>query len=390
MSERHLEQVMWTEKLVEQFKEDIKAELDHVENQEGQEGRDRVIQARIAQLEQGTDSESLLQLYIYLVSSLVLHVRTKNLTPQRVKKTITLANSILLAQGIKENTSRLSFLHGELHSIWSQIEWQGGHHWQAAWHQFLGYQVTRGANHREQGFQQLTMANRALRLGHVDSALEGYYKAQDLLSGDWLDKCQVNIIRSLRLADRRDESRSIIESTLAKTEISPSLHSEIIWEKLVHDLLDNGDLNPMLKSVKKKQPHHSTSHIIEVCLWAMIHPSKNWLQRIPSLENLKRKPDLKPARGDIFYEAAKTIFECYDSDIPLNRRLTSLGEKLALQNTQLNVDKELLVWAASTRWLIRSRNQILTKITLKEYQSLCQKLSSGKSIDLLGLGNLDS
>lgn len=373
---------MWTEKTVESCKQEIKSELDQAEAQHGLEHREKLIQDRIAELESSTSESDLLTLYIYLVSSLVLHVRIQNLSAKVIKKTIHLATSILQAQGIKENTSRLSFLHGELHSIWSQIEWQNGHHWQAAWQQFLGYQVTRDAHSKVHHFQQLTMSNRALRLGHIETALEGYFKAQDHLSGELADQCYVNTIKSLRLSDQQKEAQDKI-SSLQALELSPSLRNELAWENHVYAYLDKQDLSPMLKSIKKGEPHHQTSYIIEACLWSMIPPSKSWMQKTPSLENLKRKKELRPEKGDIFYLAAKTINDCYDSDIPLHRRLNSLGEILAQQHLQINIDKELLIWAAAYRWLIRSRNQTLLSLIEKEYASLCLKLSSGVNHDLL-------
>ena len=193
-------------------------------------------------------------------------------------------------------------------------------------------------NPRGEGFQFLSLGNRALRLGHVASALEDYRIALDKLSGTFTREMQDQFRTGYATSWRSLKKVFVSFSPIRRTPTYPPIPRELSWESPVHEYLESGDLNPMLASIRKGRPHYATSYIIEFCLWALISPSKQWLDRAPSLENMKRKKDIKPERGDVYYEVTKTISDCYDYQIPINKRLTALGRKLSLNNL-VNVDK---------------------------------------------------
>jgi hypothetical protein len=373
----------WTEKSIQDTKARIKAELDTVERDQGAKAKAQFITDRIRALEATEDSGELLDLYVYLVSSLVHHIRFQHVNDQRIKKTLHLAHTILLSRGIREKVSRLSFLHGELHIITSQIERAKGHHWSAAWYQYLGDYVSRGETPGGDGFQSLSMANRSLRLGYAELAFDGLKAAEQQLTGSLLAKCLINQVRALRLASDYAGALALIRDIRARDVVSDSLAMELDWEETIDQVRRNQDPSLFLSTTRKGQTHYHASYLIETSLWLMAMPARSWLERLPNLENLKRRKDLNVKRDDQFFILAKTIQQGYDYEIPLGTRLKQLGQQLTQVNRLVNIDKELLCWAAASRFLTRSRCQSLAQLALQTYRSHCLTLSQGQSRDVL-------
>ena len=227
---------IWNEKSIERCKQRIKAELTSIEQNKGMDARKEYLLNKIRWLEtSASNAKELLDLYVYLMSLLVLDSRLNFLTPARVTKTVDLVRSILHSQGILETKSRLSHLHGELHSILSQINRSRGDHWNAAWNQFLSSYVTRGHRSEDEGFKRLSMAHRAMRLGYLQAALDDLLEAKSILDGSLFQMACVSEIRLLRLQGHLQEAKNRIE-VLASHQLSASIEKICVHSK-VHTLL---------------------------------------------------------------------------------------------------------------------------------------------------------
>lgn len=372
----------WTEAEINASKQRIKEELDQRQNQGGPEARQQMILDRLKQYEASERPEELLDLFVYLVSALVHHSRYPFLTPSRYERLLEHARTILQSQGIREGRSRVSFLHGELHFIQSQIERQEGRHWTAAWHQFMGYHATRGEAPGGEGFQQLSLGNRAMRLGHTRLA-RGYLEtAEGLLTGSLLERCRLSLLICLRLLGEKNLAMDRLIQLKKDATLSDEARRELDWEQALHDFAETQDLVPLLILTKKGNPCYRTSYLVELSLLAMSTSSRQWLDRVPKLENLRRRKDLDVPRQDLFMGLAKTLQEAYDVERPLNQRLQRVGESLNAAQGLFNVEKELLYWAASARWLLRCRSEDLAALAQAEYESRCLLVSDGKLRDI--------
>ena len=86
-----------------------------------------------------------------------------------------------------------------------------------------------------------------------------------------------------------------------------------------------------------------------------------------------------------FYNCADTIDKCYDYQIPYILRIKMIGKILPQVRKVVSMDKELLVWAASARWLSRSKAFSLAAMALSEYRALSLRLSQGAQQDVLNI-----
>jgi hypothetical protein len=372
----------WTEAEINVSKQRIKEELDQRQNQGGPAARQQLILDRLKQYEASEKRADLLDLFVYLVSALVHHSRYPFLTASRYERLLDHARTILQSQGIREGRSRVSFLHGELHFIQSQIERQEGRHWTAAWHQFMGYHATRGEPPGGEGFQQLSLGNRAMRLGHTRLAREYLEKAETQLNGQLLERCRLSLLICLRLLGEKAIVEERWRDLKSQPDLSEETCRELDWEKALNQFTETQDLLPLLVLTKKGNPCYHTSYLVELSLLSMATASRQWLERVPRLENLRRRKDLEVPRHDLFLSLAKTLQEAYDVDRPLNQRLQRVGESLSAAQGLFNFEKEILYWAASARWLVRCRSEDLAALAQAEYESRSLLASDGRSRDI--------
>ncbi|WP_141733142.1 hypothetical protein [Oligoflexus tunisiensis] len=372
----------WTEAEINASKQRIKDELDQRQNLAGPEARQQLILDRLKEYEGSEKSAELLDLFVYLVSALVHHSRFPFLTQSRYERLLEHARTILQSQGIREGRSRVSFLHGELHFIQSQIERQEGRHWTAAWHQFMGYHATRGEPPGGEGFQQLSLGNRAMRLGHTRLARGYLEKAESLVTGSLLERCRLSLLICLRLLGEKDLATERLDQLTKATDLSEETRRELSWEKALHDFVATQDLVPLLMLTRKGQSCYHTSYLVELSVLAMATSSRQWLERIPKLENLRRRKDLEVPRQDLFLNLARTLQEAYDTERPMSQRLHKVGESLSAAQGLFNVEKELLYWAAAARWLLRSRSDDLAALAQAEYESRSLLTSDGRTRDI--------
>ena len=119
----------WTLAAVEAAKRQARTELEGVA--EGSDGKGRLQHSlrRVTALEDHAEASAQLLRFVFVISSLVHHARYGGLSENQVQKGAELASTILATQQIKAGTSRLAFLHGELHLALSQIYRKSGNHW---------------------------------------------------------------------------------------------------------------------------------------------------------------------------------------------------------------------------------------------------------------------
>jgi hypothetical protein len=77
--------------------------------------------------------------------------------------------------------------------------------------------------------------------------------------------------------------------------------------------------------------------------------------------------------------------QCYDYQIPLDIRLRSLSAGIDKRKELISIDKELLLLAAATRWLARSKASSVALLFFSEYRALSLRLSGGVSQDALNI-----
>ncbi len=379
----------WTVALVNQTKSDVRDEIDKAVVGNSDLGvRLSHILAQVARLQDEVNSPNLLRCLVYVMSALVHHERFGGLSMADVGRLFEIGKRILQWRGVKAGKSNLAFLHGELHLVMSQIFRREGEPLRSAWEQQLSERMS-GATPvgGSPAHQAMALGLRAIRLGHAALAMHSF---QDALKAGMAppQRCrlQVEMVRTLRLCGMRGRAQAECNVFLQSDGLSANERAELQWEENCLALHGpDADLTPLLASVKKGQVHHAESYILEAFIWTRAVSSTEWLKRYPTVKSLARNPNLDFRGAGFLYRAARLLETSYDVDIPLLTRCERLGRVVFERDLLLGVDKELLVLAATARWLVRNHFFPLASLVIATYQGLSRTLSSGSASDTLGL-----
>ena len=275
----------------------------------------------------------------------------------------------------------------EVHLALSQIFRSDGEHFAASWEQQLSYQVSKRNPLGGEAYQALARAIRAFTLGQVDRAYQDYKTVKSIkCSTKMNEQALIGEIRCLRLKKDYESIGSLIDSYFEEN-ISTRLALELEWELYCITASNEGDIEPMIRSVQKKGTHFQGVYILEAYLWALASSQRQWLARLPKLSTITRRKDLGVKDIPFFYKAVKCLLECQDSTVPFIIRIKSLGVIVKSTQDFVAIDRQMLFYVAAARWLAKSHSQTLAATVLGEYEGLSLKVSSGIHNDVLGLAD---
>src|SRR5262249_47925061 len=134
----------------------------------------------------------------------------------------------------------------------------------------------------------------------------------------------------------------------------------------------------------KGGPMHEASYFLEASLWTKAVHHLRGMKGLGEIHTTFRAHGWDQRPLGAFYRSALVLQRCYDSKRSMTWRLSRLGEMLDRVDKLGTIDKEVLVWAAATRWLLRNKAFRFASLTLAEYVSTSLRLSSGRNDDALG------
>jgi len=325
-----------------------------------------------------------------VTSALVHHERYSLLKSGEVSELFDLALSILKYKGFDPQRSRLKFLYGELFIILSQIYRRAGDQWNASWIQLMSTRYITDKTSQEYSRLVLGSAIRALRLGNIATAIAKFKDAESCnLPYRQKMRARIGNICALRLSHDHDPCGRLISETLNHEKINDRERSEILWQYMCLNAQSSQDISEIVKSVGPKGSHYFAEYYLEAYLWTRTVENRLWEEKLAKLNSMARSRSLAVHKIGYFYRCAQVIDDAYNMEIPYEIRLKQLGTILGQRHMLITIDKELLFLAAAARWLSRSHNFNMASMILNEYKSLCLRISSGLSEDVLCvLGNL--
>jgi len=138
-------------------------------------------------------------------------------------------------------------------------------------------------------------------------------------------------------------------------------------------------------SVRKGKSHHQPSYILEAFLWSRVIGETKWIDRYPTVRRVAWGSDFVLRRSILLHRCVMVLEQCYDFKIPFPIRLEAIGKVISSLNSLTTVDKELMVWGATLRWLGRGRSSGFYSLVMGEYKALSWRLTEGNSPDALGV-----
>lgn len=367
------------------LKREIRDELQAVMDRDGTKARLKHILARIEAVTGSTDPKSLSQCFVYCLSALFHHAEHGGLTESQIRKLSHLANAVLRVQNIKPGRTTQAYLFHELHLARSYVLMRSGQLWKAAWEQQLAVHLSPQNPTGGVGFQLLTRAIRAIRLGHLELGLKDLAVAEaESLSPEYRARAFLERLKALRLQGAL-KTAAELSAKSAEYSLSPKQAQEVEWEAMCRSVVASRDLAPIISATLPRHSHHEPSYILEAFVWTRIPASREWMTRFPLIRSLGKNTFVDIKAHGAFGECASALQQVYDAEIPLPFRLEILGDALGKISQVPTLDWELLLWAAAARWVIRARVDNMRDLVLSEYRALSAKMTSGKSTDVLRL-----
>lgn len=371
----------WTKKIIAERKAFLKKAIEDEPAEKRREFLDHLVES----LSHHRTPQDRLDRFLSLVNLLVFDIRARVSLSPRHRRLADMARKILVAEGILPVKSRLAFLYGEIELAMSQLARHSGLPWQAAWWQQMSFHLSGLAAHELTATNALGLAIRSMRLGFFDVAYTNFALAQTLLiTGPDYWKAAVGQLQLLRLAGRIKEGDEI-DTSFNNRDIPEKVRKELDWERELRKIPGDLNLDRLINLLGKKKSHYHPVYLLEFHLWTWSLPTRKWEGRIPSVMSMVRSKNLIPQDEGALFEACRQIEMCYDSTIPFEKRLEGLGKVLSDLNYIVSIDRVLLILAAASRWLIRSKASGLATLSLAEYRSVSFRLSSGKTEDSLGI-----
>jgi hypothetical protein len=362
----------------------VAARLDALD---GIEPRLELALASIHELESASDAAGQLTRLIYVIAALAHHARFGGLSDRDAAHLLKLAEALLISNQVERSTSTLSILWGELHVAQSQILRLAGMTYESMWEHHIGHQSSRRAPVGPPAFHSLAAGLRALRLGMLDLAVAALSSAtsSDLPRRN-VEQAHLALIQALRLSGQVDEAAAKLAELQKAGGLSAVASRDAAWEGHIIAATSSGDLAPMMHAVAAKAEARAPSLMLEAWLWARAVEKRGFENQAPSLGVVrKRLGPLAQTAASLrtCFNACRSLDEAYDADRPLVLRTRGVGDALARAQMLPSLDKELLLRAATFRWLLRAKQLELAGFVFADYTAKCRQLSRGANDDLL-------
>lgn len=374
----------WTQELIEQTKRETKTELDKQSAGDGSV-RLKCIFNKIQSLENSTTPEDNLKQFVLAISALVHHHRHGGLTEAQIHQLAGLAHSMLHLQGVKRRNSTFDFLYGELHFTLGLIYQRTGSHWKSVWEQQTSFFLSQRSPLEGKKFQALTTALQATRLGCSPLALAHFKRVYEKEpSTEQGCRAALEIAKGYRIAQDFSNMTQWLRK-IDRPDLPEPFKKEIAWQELCATALQSNSIESLMLAVRRGKAHQEPSYILEAYLWSRAVQTRAWMTRFPRVRKLSFGVKLNPSELGFMLESVEALDECYEASVSLVQKLKLLGDILNRLGECRTIDRELLTWAAATRWLVRVRTHGFAAFTFFKYRSLCLTLTAGKKTDVFNV-----
>lgn len=310
-----------------------------------------------------------LQLLVFALHALGIHVTAGGLGERTVAGLLKIADDLTRLHGIDPSTSRLGGIVAKLYAVRSALAVRDGLSFDAMWHaavaqHFLDSRAPVVAQ------EAITRSLAALRMGAADHALS-------LLAAASGEAAAVPLrATALRWLGRMEEARAAVAP------LGPWS-----WPVLFLDAAASGNPSRLARALNKHGALYEATYALEAFLYIKASSSSKSLDEFPKIATLAKDRKLGIKRSQPLARCALALETCYDTTLPLVQRILTLKAALDCVPSVATLDQEMLVLAAAARWLARVRAQELASVLLRRYRAHSLTVSLGAHADVLGVAH---
>ena len=184
---------------------------------------------------------------------------------------------------------------------------------------------------------------------------------------------------------RAEESFQSLSQRLKEQAHDDGALTELAWEEICWCSSQTKEFRDLLKTIRRGERHFQGTYVLEAYLWIYASGSKKLIERLPSLETLRKDKELRLPYQGALYDAVKSILQSHDSSIPMERRLGQMANRFHDRHQIASLEGEVLFLLAVLRWLKKNKAHQLAEMVSAEYKTLSLKITKGEQSDCLGL-----
>ena len=374
----------WTNHSIDETLQSVANELATLKGQGAKKIIAHIVN-EVARLGNEPSAASDLRRVVFILMGLSHQSHARQLKLTQVNSLMNIALGILDVYGAREKASRIANLRSDLHLLVSQCYRGAGQHEDALWEHFAALATGLSKVSGGEGFQNLVLGNRLLRIGNASQALQKFEHAKSIgLDPAQSEHLQLGIVQA-KLMTGDFSFLSVYLTSILEGQLSQPARLEFSWIQAVVEFHQTSKIGPLLALVKKGKPHHQSGYLLDVVMLGLIFLPRDDHHLLPRVSYLKRAPGLKLHKQGAWADAVETVQSLYDEGIPLSVKTRALRNAFATRRDFLTIDKELMLLEATYQWSRRARVKTILEYAEVEIEALSLRISRGISKDVWGV-----
>ena len=206
-----------------------------------------------------------------------------------------------------------------------------------------------------------------------------------LEDGKLKQRAEIEMTRALRLTQQwRQLSSHLGSINLEQHSCQQELQWELLCLRISRAPNDPRYLQDMRQAIDIGGSHYSGSYWLEACFWFRCLPFIQ-VESLPKMDTLRRKKGFFNRTPNQLTKIARCFENADDTQYSLVKRVGFIRKATLMIDEIQAVDRKLLIWMATSRWL-NSHNLIyMADQTHQQYQALSLQVTAGRSQDALAV-----
>ena len=307
---------------------------------------------------------------------------------KELSRIVQLAERSLIYCQIKPTTSRLSYLYAMLYNELAQLNLVQRNSWSSVAANDIANFLGRDSLKKDLGDQAMLQGLQAWQLGNIKMSILAFHHAEQCpYRPEELRMIRLWLIRCYRIQGELAQVDELIMGSRTEFQLDECWTQRFAFEEAIHKAHQDQDFQHLIEHLRSDHQYLSHYDLVRANLWLYASKRRD-LKKFSTTRRINHGdyqsyPYEPVAAQCLAY--LRTIQQCHDTEIALDRRLATLGKRLDDCKRLCDPELRLLFTAAALRWLYRNKLQAFARLLLDEYEALGRKFSGGRSPDPFNL-----
>jgi hypothetical protein len=351
---------VWQRPFVEQARARVCQELGACAARLGDDQTLALARDRYDQLSRGERLEEQLDGILYGLEALRLGGSSEAFSFGDASRIYERVSALLARHRVRPRSSRISFLHSELHAHMAQACSRAGEHVRSAWELRLAVRSGLAAADAVADSD----VSLALKEAAIGSLLDEVLPAP---SGEDRSLHQLRLVqaRLFRLTHDLESAHTILQTLSGLA---------AVWERAAVAAQQSGDCAPLAALVRRHRQLRTPRRHLMIYLWSRAQRSRACEDAVPRPSSVRRRA--REAIDPALLHCALAIENSCEMRASIAERMERLGRVLPEFSHVGDFECQLLLWACAGRWLLRCKQAEFAEFAFTQYRHLSLALAT--------------